>query len=182
MADDELELTPLTRVSHREGGIFTPVGTDLIYNRIEKSSWRTKSRSFLRAIGARLFSPTSNLQHSKSKYAEEKKVVMEKSGWVALAQCCIHILPVLGSITLFWLNFYGYYIGAQLDGPSGLSDNVKLHLLQFLAKVHEGLIIASTAAIVSTLVRNQLLYGRGIPLGLIGSRMSFSEVSYFWYV
>jgi len=107
---------------------------------------------------------------------------MEVSISAALMKCCVHILPVLGSATLLWFNIYGYYIGANITAPNGVSDDVTTHLLQFLAKVHEGLIIASTATVVFSVVRNQLLYGRGLPLGLIGAGMSFTDFSYFWYV
>lgn len=139
--------------------------------RAAENVWRTRFKHLLRGIGLGFFTASS----PSATYQEEKKVVIEISKWVALVPCCVHILPVAASIILIWLNI----MGSQLTGPSSLSDDVKLHL-QFVAKAHELTIIASTASIVFSIVRYQLLFGSGIPLGLIGSGMSFAGFSYFW--
>jgi hypothetical protein len=127
--------------------------------------WRIPAGYFLRAFGlgailAKLFRPQRHLKH-----VECKKVIIDQSLWVVLARCCVHIIPVLASITLITPNFVGYYMGAQLTGPSFLSDDVKLRLLQFVAKIHELLIIASTSTVVFSLLRHQLLFGSGYHLG-----------------
>jgi hypothetical protein len=137
--------------------------------------FRRKINLFLRAIGLSIFS-----YFFAPEEAEHKKVIIETSIWVALAQCSVHVLPLVGSIVLCWLNFSGFYVGAQLSGSSSMSDDVKFQMLQFAAKAHELFIIASVANIVFHVVRNELFWGNGIPLGLIASGFSFSELSFFW--
>ena len=111
----------------------------------------------------------------------EDKIVVYASLWASLAHGCLHILPVLISATLLWLNFYGVYIGSDLFGPTNITDDVKIHLLQFGAKIHEMLIIASTSTVVFAVIREQLIWGSGVPLGLIGSGINFSDLGFFWY-
>jgi hypothetical protein len=173
MENPVVESTPLTTARHDVLAL-----NNAPHKHIE-NNWLTTSRYFLRSIGLGVLS-TFQFRRRISGRIEQKKVVIETSVWPALARCCVHILPVLGSVVLFWFNFYGYYIGSQLAGPDRISDDVKLHLLQFVAKAHELLIISSTTTMVFSLLRNQLLFGSGIPLGLIGSGMSFSGISYFW--
>lgn len=176
MEDHAGEVIPLTRVARNASARFSS-------HQFAKyiSTWRTTVRYFLRSVGLGVLSASHSRRHT-SRRPEEKKVVIETSFWIALARCCVHIIPVTGSIILLWFNFYGYYIGSQLSGPGWISDDVKFHLLQFAAKGHELSIIASIATIVFSILRYQLLFGSGIPLGLIGSGKSFSELGYFWYV
>ena len=42
------------------------------------------------------------------------------------------------------------------------------------------MIIASLATIVFQLLRDELLYGDGIPIGLVGAGINFTRLSYFW--
>jgi hypothetical protein len=150
-----------------------------IFSRFRYSTLKKRSRliNFHRAR------PIPNPQNGRLKKREPRKAVAVKSSLLALTQCCIHVLPIAVSITLLWFNIYGYYIGAQLTDAGGMTDDLLLHLLQFAAKVHEGLIVASTAAVVFSVLRHQLLYGNGgLPLGLIGAGTTFSIVNYFWYV
>ncbi|RMZ75821.1 hypothetical protein DV737_g5127, partial [Chaetothyriales sp. CBS 132003] len=52
--------------------------------------------------------------------------------------------------------------------------------LQLAAKAQELCIVASLAFIVQHSVRNELLFGDGLPLGLIGSGLSFSSLGFFF--
>jgi hypothetical protein len=111
----------------------------------------------------------------------EPEVAVSSSPWQAIRQVLIHIIPVLATIVLVWLNARGYFIGAQLAGPSSLSDDLKLHLLQFAAKLHELFIISSMATILYSVLRHHLL-GNGVPLGALGSGQSFTSLGYFMYI
>lgn len=142
-------------------------------------SLHTRSSYFFHSIGLTI---VSSLLNPNSSNVEEKKVIIISSIWVALARCCVHGLPLAVSIILFWLNFNGSFIGAQLSGPSGVDDDVKFQILQFAAKAHELLIVASTATVIFHMIRNELIFGSGIPLGLLASGFSFSELGFFWYV
>ncbi|KAL9620620.1 MAG: hypothetical protein Q9160_004874 [Pyrenula sp. 1 TL-2023] len=52
--------------------------------------------------------------------------------------------------------------------------------LQLLAKAHEILIVGSLGQIILQSVRHELLFGDGLPLGLIGSGISFSDFAFFF--
>ena len=53
-------------------------------------------------------------------------------------------------------------------------------LLQVAAKMQEMLIDASLAALVIEVIRDDMLYGDGVPLGWIGGGFLFTSLSYFW--
>lgn len=65
---------------------------------------------------------------------EPPKVLLQSSFWLAMARCTIHIIPALVSIGLVILNYRGYFIGNELEGPMN-QDDMKLGLLQVAAKV-----------------------------------------------
>jgi hypothetical protein len=73
----------------------------------------------------------------------------------------------------------GLFIGFHLSGPVSIGDDIKLDLLQFIAKAHEILIVASLGIVVFNTIRHQLLFGGGVPLGLVGSGFSFSQLGFF---
>ncbi|RSL74071.1 hypothetical protein CEP51_011664 [Fusarium floridanum] len=101
------------------------------------------------------------------------------SFWLALARCTIHIIPALVSIGLVILNCRGYFIGNELEGPMN-QDDMKLGLLQVAAKVQELLIVASVGSVIFHIIRSELVFGEGIPLGLLTSGWNFSQIQYFW--
>ena len=107
------------------------------------------------------------------------RIPAEPSRWLALSRCTVHIIPALFSIALVALNVMGYYIGRGLRGLL-VDDDTNLALLQVAAKIHELLITASTGAILFDIIRNELMYGDGVPLGLVGAGFSFTGLSYFW--
>ena len=76
------------------------------------------------------------------------------------------------------MNLHGIYIGQDFAGPNK-SETLNLLLLQIAAKVHELMIQASLGAIVFNAVRYELLFGDGLPLGLIGSGLAFTQIEFF---
>ncbi|KAL8695068.1 MAG: hypothetical protein Q9224_003458 [Gallowayella concinna] len=137
--------------------------------------------SVLRAIGLELLSVVFQfiLQLRSLHPPESKKVVVKKSRSHALARCAVHIIPVLFSIVLLALNLKHYYIGIHLTG-SITNDSTNRLLLQGAAKIHELLITSSLATVVFDVIRSALIYGDGIPLGLLGSGFAFAQLSFFW--
>lgn len=138
-----------------------------------------RSRYLMRALGLEVLS--CSVQSLLGSHSEERKVVIEQSRWVAICRSAVHMLPVAASITLFYFNIHGYYIGGSLSGTLAISDSVKLNMLQFAAKIHELLIVASLAEVVFYLMRNQLIFGQGLPLGLLGSGLNFMSPRFFWF-
>ncbi|KAL4938066.1 hypothetical protein BDV06DRAFT_226363 [Aspergillus oleicola] len=60
------------------------------------------------------------------------------------------------------------------------SETINLMLFQIAAKAHEICIVASLGVIVLQYVRNELLFGDGLPLGLLGSGLAFNHLEYFF--
>lgn len=110
---------------------------------------------------------------------EEAKVVIDKSRGLALGRCAVHILPTSASIVILWVNFQQVFIG--IDFRSLIrSETVNIALLQTAAKVQELLIVASLATVAFQLLRYELVYGNGLPLGLLAAGFDFAKLSWLW--
>ncbi|KAI0396172.1 hypothetical protein F5Y17DRAFT_139155 [Xylariaceae sp. FL0594] len=126
----------------------------------------------LRSIGLGLL--------ARIKGEEPRKILVYRSRLLALAHCAVHLIPAAGSFALIALNFQGRFIGAELQGAHWATDDVKLALIQVAAKLHELLIIASLSTIIFHVLRLDLIFGHGVPLGLIGSGWSFAQATWFF--
>lgn len=138
---------------------------------IARTYWRfiTKYTSLIRSVGLGISTIT--------KGKEGAKVLFVDSWKVALARCGVHILPAAVSIVLVAVNLVGFFIGAELQGP-GDQDDIKLGALQICAKVQELLVVASLSMVVFHVLRNELVFGSGLPLGLVGAGFSFTSLRY----
>ncbi|KXJ86020.1 hypothetical protein Micbo1qcDRAFT_219865 [Microdochium bolleyi] len=118
---------------------------------------------------------------------EPPKVVAFNSLGVTLARSLIHLIPALVSVSLVVINARGRFIGTELQGARGQNES-KLAAIQIAAKVQvltytkELFIMSSLGSIILHVLRNRLLYGHGLPLGLLGSDKAFTQISFFWSV
>jgi hypothetical protein len=110
---------------------------------------------------------------------ETKKVVVTESKAIALRRCILHLIPILTSVAILTINLHGHYIGRDFPGTIK-SETINIMLLQMAAKVHELVIVASLGLIVLHIVRHELLFGDGLPLGLVGSGLTFSNFEFFF--
>jgi hypothetical protein len=78
------------------------------------------------------------------------------------------------------MNLKGYYIGEQFASLIR-SETINLALLQTAAKVQELLIVASLATIILHITREELLYGSGLAIELVGLGLAFSQIGYFFF-
>jgi hypothetical protein len=118
--------------------------------------------------------------HAKlPKRDEPRKVVVSGSLATAVRRCLIHLLPILTSVAILVVNIHGIYIGIDFSGPLK-SDTIHLMFLQLAAKAHEIMIVASLSLIVLQTVRHEMLFGDGLPLGLVGSGIMFSHFEFFF--
>ncbi|KAH6892453.1 hypothetical protein B0T10DRAFT_605187 [Thelonectria olida] len=129
--------------------------------------------TLLRSVGLGI------LTHFSRDREEPPKVLISTSWKQALARSAIHVLPASVSITLMAVNIQGYFIGSELQGHQN-QDALKLGLLQVAAKTQELLIVSSLAAVIFHVLRAELMFGQGLPLGLVVSGWSFTQISYFW--
>lgn len=83
----------------------------------------------------------------------------------------VHIIPIGGAIAIAYLNISGLYLGASF------SNNLAL---QFTAKLHEVLMIASLSEIVLYLIRSELISKHGLPFGALISGFRISQINYLW--
>jgi hypothetical protein len=116
---------------------------------------------------------------SPSSKKEVRKVVVAGSLKAAIWPCSIHLVPILTSSAIIAVNIHGAYIGIDFAGPIK-SDTMTLLFLQVAAKVQEILIVASLSQIIFHFVRHELLFGDGLPLGLIGSGLAFSDFGFYF--
>ncbi|KAL2832904.1 hypothetical protein BDW59DRAFT_180515 [Aspergillus cavernicola] len=114
-----------------------------------------------------------------SDHYEPQKVIITQSIPAALRCCIIHIIPLTVSSTIITLNMRGTYLGADLMSPVR-SETINLMLFQLAAKGHEIMVVASLATIVLQYVRHELLFGDGLPLGLLGSGLTFNNLEFFF--
>ena len=117
-------------------------------------------------------------RRSRKHRGEHKKVVVSSSRWLAWGRCGVHILPTMVSVAIMAINFKGVFIG--IDFKSQVKgETMNNALLQTAAKLQELLIVASLATIVFQLTRDELLFGDGVPFGLLAAGVDFTKLS-FW--
>ena len=134
---------------------------------------------FLRSTGLGAINELTSWIRGRRHRSEEKKIVLSTSRWTALSRCCVHILPTLVSVAIISINVRQLYVGIDFNSLIG-SETLNIALLQTAAKIQELLITASLATIIFQLVRDELLYGDGLPLGLLGAGLDFTKLSFFW--
>jgi hypothetical protein len=103
--------------------------------------------------------------------SEDLKEATSRNRWSVLGTCAVHLLPVIITIILFFLNGLETY--SDSIGPNVSNLNARLNALQFAAKIHEILIGASFSTMGLNLLQYNILNG-GIPLGglLAGFRIN----------
>ncbi|RFN53302.1 hypothetical protein FIE12Z_2452 [Fusarium flagelliforme] len=130
-----------------------------------------RCETLLRAVGLGLTTIT--------KGPEQPKKLFTISRRVALARCGVHILPSFVSLILITINLLGYFIGGELQGSQN-RDSIKLGTLQIVAKIQELLVVASLSTVIFHVLRSELVFGPGLPLGLLGAGFKFTSLSFFW--
>ena len=142
-----------TRLQRYTEAVFQSLGLSIIYNAIAKVvGWELK---------------------------EEKKVVFVISWKQKQLRFIFYVLPVGACIVLLFFNFFNYYIGGELAGPEG-EDTQKFNALQFAAKLHELLMVASLVSILVTIVRVELSSGLGLPFGAVFTPLQIQSIDILW--
>ncbi|KAJ0120719.1 hypothetical protein J7T55_015451 [Diaporthe amygdali] len=102
-------------------------------------------------------------------YSHKRRRILKEVLWV-------HLLPVAINFTLL-----GLYVQRVSWTPPWPSTNI-LNALQFAAKIHETLMIASLVSVLLHHIRYRLLSPghAGLPLGLITSPFRLLDVTYLW--
>ncbi|KAF7936007.1 uncharacterized protein EAE98_002226 [Botrytis deweyae] len=104
----------------------------------------------------------STVIENRNQQAERPKQAIRSGRWKALCGAGIHILPIIFTIVLLFLNASTVY--ATSIGVGTASVNARLNGLQFAAKIHEILIGASLSSMVLSLVQYRI-FQAGVPIG-----------------
>ncbi|TGO09036.1 hypothetical protein BTUL_0182g00240 [Botrytis tulipae] len=103
-----------------------------------------------------------SLIENRNQQAERPKQAIRSGRWKALCGAGIHILPIIFTIVLLFLNASTIY--ATSIGVGTANVNAQLNGLQFAAKIHEILIGASLSYMVLSLVQYRI-FQAGVPIG-----------------
>ena len=132
-----------------------------------------QSKYFLRALGFEII----NTLFRRWTADESSKPALRRSRWIALSRCAIHILPFSVFLFLLPLNFSAMYLGPGFSAR--WSNGLYLVLFQIGAKLLEIVCVASLTTVVLHVLRHDLVRN-GVPLGLLGSGVFFSQANCFW--
>lgn len=118
---------------------------------------------------------------------EKPNVALERNIRPLLLSFLWHILPTLATIALvslsiwevFWFDNDSSTDKVPIRGTN-ISLNELLNILQFVAKIHEILLVGSIAAMVMHRVRVRLLGKNGLPLGMLTGGYSVGSAEYLF--
>ena len=131
------------------------------------------SKYFLRALGFEIV----NTLFRRWTATESPKPALRHSRWIALSRCSIHFFPCLVFLFLLPLNYSAMYVGPGFSYSH--SNGLFLVLFQIGAKLLEIGCVASLTTVVLHVLRHDLIRN-GVPLGLLGSGIFFSQANCFW--
>ncbi|KAK6440931.1 hypothetical protein LTR95_002845 [Oleoguttula sp. CCFEE 5521] len=131
----------------------------------------------LRAFGLDILNATRRSWTQRSG-PETPKKVLNQTLKAALSRALFHLVPMTSLSVMIYQNYHTLYIGPYFT-QDPQKDPVILAIIQVAAKFQELLCVSSLTAIVLQALPRELL-GDGVPLGLLGSGLSFSGPSWFW--
>lgn len=127
--------------------------------------------------------PDSILQLYKAtrgiEYEERGKVVVTRAARVATPFFLVHLVAILGAVTILVLNLCGVWVGKELTGEIG-EDGKKLFTLQLVAKVHELLMVASMSKLLWAAILRSLAHGGALPFAIFEAGTRLADVSMLW--
>lgn len=132
---------------------------------------------------------TTNVSHLGSSISFSDSSIKENAGYTVvkkhksrtLFRYWIHLLAIVTTGGLAALNFLNVYL-MDSDDPDAIA---KLGAFQFVAKLHEGIILGSMSLAMIDYVRRRLLSPAGIPLGFLLSPTMYNNIDWllsasFW--
>lgn len=115
-------------------------------------SWHSRLFPFCRTLGLRILPASTSSP-------EQPKVAIQHDCVNALIHCCIHVAPLTGAFVLIYLNLSWHYVSPDMPSES-------ITALQFAAKLHEMIMVASLAAAFTSYTRHLLVSNGGLPFGV----------------
>ncbi|KAJ4249167.1 hypothetical protein NW762_012502 [Fusarium torreyae] len=134
----------------------------------------------LKTLPAISSSSTENLINSASK---SRRFVVPYRNKLQILSVAVHVLAVAMTIVIVQLSLREIYWFDQTAKMEVFGHEVKAesnkHALQFVAKIHEALIVASLTAITFHIMR-LMLRGQGISFGVLDGAYRFGSVPWLW--
>ena len=157
---------------------------------IARQFYHPSLRIFMHAVG--LHGPHAAV--TKPPPFEQPKVLIDPRLHGVLLRSCIHLLPISTTIIIAWLNLTKRFVGYNFKSFVKLwpaanihqiirdsqQDGIKLASLLLAAKLYELLVVASLSAIIFHQIRQEIIFGDGVPFGILPSGLSFSQLSFLW--
>ena len=106
--------------------------------------------------------------------AESMKVAIDGRRWMSFLCCIPHLLPISVTIVILYLNIGGIY-WQDLGYPN---QNSILQALQYAAKAHEVMIIASLTSMIVYRIQHDLSSATGVPFGFLTAGAVFDSPSF----
>jgi hypothetical protein len=128
----------------------------------------SKFRDFLRHT--RLQMVGEFVSRITNRREEPRKVAIYRSRQVAAFHCVLHMIPLIGAITLLVLRWSNFWIGPNPPNAT---------VFQFIAKLHELLMQASIIEVMLSVIRWQAIEGF-VPLGVLSGAVQAPQLSYLW--
>ncbi|OAL55152.1 hypothetical protein IQ07DRAFT_638863 [Pyrenochaeta sp. DS3sAY3a] len=151
------------------------VGTGLLdadsakLKRATRSKRSSKFQDFLKHAGLQLPDALMDCGFAKKSSKEHPKVAIYQSRRMAILNSLPHMVAVCSAVALLVLFWTKHWVGT--------SDSATT--LQFVAKLHELFMQASSVDILLYIIRAQALNGR-IPLGALSGAVKGPQLSYLW--
>ncbi|KAL8670024.1 MAG: hypothetical protein Q9168_005411 [Polycauliona sp. 1 TL-2023] len=102
---------------------------------------------------------------------EPTKVAVNYGRALALIRALIHLIPFGFALFEIIINWNTYYVG---------TSPYSIVVYQIIAKAHEVLIQGSIATTIFSAIRNELIFGKGLPFGFLFSGLYVTQISYLW--
>ncbi|KAF2171402.1 hypothetical protein M409DRAFT_50848 [Zasmidium cellare ATCC 36951] len=102
---------------------------------------------------------------------ENKKVAIHKSQRTAAIRCLVHLIPFSVAVALLRLNFTSAHFTGDIGSPVTTT-------LQFAAKAHEIMMVASLATALLSLLSFHLNQPRGLPFGAAFANLQAMQLTY----
>ncbi|KAF2973081.1 hypothetical protein GQX73_g655 [Xylaria multiplex] len=134
-----------------------------------------------------LWNDEDQLKPSPNASIEKRKVALTRDVkcLAFLSHFLLHLIPLAATATAVQLSLRQVYWADDAMWDSkwyllNLSQQATMDFLQFAAKLHEILIVASLSAIILHFLRRKLVGKNGLPLGILGGAYQVGSIEYFF--
>lgn len=169
----------ISTASSHTGHSSTGLVFDTQYGEAARASMEDRVEEGRDNLGMQRSSPSTAPLSS-----ETPKIALHSDILTALSCISIHAISIAVTLTVVQFSLRGHY-WMDMQAPEkrialSLTQGGALNLLQFAAKLHELLTIASLSAMVIHVMRALLVGQKGLPFGLFASSFQLGSGEFWW--